>query len=100
MPKQYNSEIEKELHLTRLSIERVEKMLKEQLSDFRNILGCIAAQQMKEAKKKDPSSISKEQYYEMQIKHSPYHISRAKEQLKKDGWEYTKEVKRGKKGST
>lgn len=52
MPKQYNSEIEKELHLTRLSIERVEKMLKEQLSDFRNILGCIAAQQMKEAKKR------------------------------------------------
>ena len=51
MPKQYNSEIEKELHLTRLSIERVEKMLKEQLSDFRNMLGSIAAQQIKEVKK-------------------------------------------------
>ena len=32
MPKQYNSEIEKELHLTRLSIERIEKMLKEVLA--------------------------------------------------------------------
>jgi len=32
MTKQYNSEIEKELHLTRLSIERVEKMLKEVLA--------------------------------------------------------------------
>ena len=52
MAKQYNSEIEKELHLTRLSIERVEKMLKEQLSDFRNMLGSIAAQQIKEGKKK------------------------------------------------
>ena len=31
MTKQYNSEIEKELHLTRLSIERIEKMLKELL---------------------------------------------------------------------
>ena len=51
MPKQYNSEIEKELHLTRLSIERVEKMLKEQLSDFRNMLGSIAVQQIKEVKK-------------------------------------------------
>tara|TARA_B100001250_G_scaffold388268_1_gene386388 strand:- start:2509 stop:2640 length:132 start_codon:yes stop_codon:yes gene_type:complete len=29
MTKQYNSEIEKELHLMRLSIERIEKMLKE-----------------------------------------------------------------------
>tara|TARA_R100000654_G_scaffold20441_9_gene41241 strand:+ start:1557 stop:1733 length:177 start_codon:yes stop_codon:yes gene_type:complete len=28
MPKQYNSEIEKELHLTRLSIERIEKQLR------------------------------------------------------------------------
>ena len=35
----------------RLSIERVEKMLKEQLSDFRNMLGSIAAQQIKEVKK-------------------------------------------------
>ena len=32
MPKQYNSEIERELHLTRLSIERIEKMLKEILA--------------------------------------------------------------------
>jgi hypothetical protein len=38
MPKQYNSEIEKELHLTRLSIERVEKMLKEVLAmKFRDL---------------------------------------------------------------
>ena len=85
MAKQYNSEIEKELHLTRLSIERVEKMLKEVLA----------------MKFRDPSPISKEQYYEMQIKHSPYHISKAKDQLIKDGWEYTKEFKKsGKKGAT
>ena len=32
MPKQYNSEIEKELHLTRLSIERVERKLEEILA--------------------------------------------------------------------
>ena len=32
MAKQYNSEIEKELHLTRLSIERVEKKLEEILA--------------------------------------------------------------------
>ena len=31
MAKQYNSETERELHLTRLSIERIEKMLKELL---------------------------------------------------------------------
>lgn len=31
MARQYNSEIERELHLTRLSIERIEKMLKELL---------------------------------------------------------------------
>ena len=31
MARQYNSEIEKELHLTRLSIERIEKMIKELL---------------------------------------------------------------------
>ncbi len=38
MTKQYNSEIEKELHLTRLSIERVEKMLKEVLAmKFRDL---------------------------------------------------------------
>ena len=32
MAKQYNSEIEKELHLTRLSIERVERKLEEILA--------------------------------------------------------------------
>tara|TARA_R100001463_G_scaffold51104_1_gene101640 strand:- start:41 stop:172 length:132 start_codon:yes stop_codon:yes gene_type:complete len=31
MPKQYNSETEKELHLLRLSSERIEKYLKELL---------------------------------------------------------------------
>jgi len=32
MARQYDSEIERELHLTRLSIERIEKMLKELLT--------------------------------------------------------------------
>ncbi len=32
MTKQYNSEIERELHLTRLSIERVEKKLEKLLN--------------------------------------------------------------------
>jgi len=86
MTKQYNSEIEKELHLLRNSVGTINNKIDKIIATF-DLLLAESIKRQEEVKKK-------EQYYEMQIKHSPYHISKAKEQLKKDGWEYTKEVKK------
>jgi len=52
MTKQYNSEIEKELHLTRLSIERIEKKTDKIITAFDLLLTeAIKMKEVKRAKK-------------------------------------------------
>tara|TARA_Y100000593_G_C4078872_1_gene222882 strand:- start:342 stop:506 length:165 start_codon:yes stop_codon:yes gene_type:complete len=54
MTRQFNTDMERDINRIAIATEKILKLLKEddgQLSDIRNMLGCLAVKQQKEEKK-------------------------------------------------